>query len=434
MPLRREHLSVVVKALVTYGLDISVRGNGTTDPAPGSYTYTEGTTVTVTAIPVAGSAFDHWELDGVFAGTSITTNVTMTTYHALVAVFATATYSVTVRAGEGGTTNPVPGTYGPYSYGYLLTVTAVPSSGYKFESWLVDGTTYYDNPLVVTVTKALTLTATFSTIPKSTLSGVVSNVETNVPIMGASVTLDSASSSSGSDGKYSLTVNAGVYKLTVKAGGYQDYAETVDLSKGGTFLKDVKLSKTPQSIIQGVVMNNAGNPVVQATVTANGYSAATDANGNFTLTVAPREYVVSVAKAGWRVESKSIDASTAGTYSLNFTLTPSQSTIQGVVTDEANLPIAEVTIAADAYSTTSDANGNFTLTLPPASYTLIAKKEGYKDWSQTVDATTPATYVINITLIKKTTSFTVDPKLILLGGIVATALVILMVKPKMGGV
>jgi hypothetical protein len=401
MPLRREHLRAVVRALVVYGLDISVRGNGTTDPPPGSYTYDEGTVVTIRAIPGAGSVFDHWELDGAYAGTSSTINVTMTAYHAVVAVFVAATYSVTIRAGEGGTTDPAPGTYGPYSYGYSLTVRAIPNAGYRFESWLVDGVTYTVNPLTVTVTKDLSITASFSPVPKSTVVGTVLDAETNEPIVGASVSLDTTSTSTGSDGKYSLTVDAGVYKFTVKAGGYQDYIETVDLTSGGTFTKDVRLSKVPQSIIQGRVTDSAGNPIPQATVTADGHSAVTDVNGNFVLTVPPKTYTVTVVKSGWRTESASVDVSTAGTYTLNFTLTPSQSTIQGTVTDiETGQPIQGATITIDAYSATSNADGSFTLTVPPATYTVTVKKEGYVDWKQTLDVSTPGNYILNVQLTK----------------------------------
>ncbi len=401
MPLRRKHLSAIVKALVAYGLDISVRGNGTTDPPPGSYTYEEGTVVTVTATPATGNVFDHWELDGVYAGTSPTINVTMTAYHAVVAVFAVAKYSVTVRAGEGGTTNPAPGTYGPYDYGYSFTVTAVPSAGYRFECWLVDGVVNYANPLTVNVSKELSLTATFSPIPKSTLTGTVLDAETASPIAGASIVLDGVSTVSGSDGKYSLTVDGAVYTLTVKAGGYQDHVETVDLSAGGTYTKDVKLTKTPQSTIQGTVRDPAGNPIPQATVSVNGYSTVTDSNGSFVLTVAPRAYTVTVTKTGWRTESLTVDASTAGTYSLTFVLSPAESTIQGTVTDfETGKPIAEAQITVDAYSTKSASDGSFSLTVTPAVYTVTVKKEGYMDWSQTLDATTPGVYVISVQMKK----------------------------------
>ena len=48
-----------------YTLTISTDSGGTTDPTPGSYVYTEGTSVEVTAVPSSGHRLDYWILDGV---------------------------------------------------------------------------------------------------------------------------------------------------------------------------------------------------------------------------------------------------------------------------------------------------------------------------------------------------------------------------------
>ena len=74
-------------AVVQYELTISVTGNGTTDPAVGSYLYNEGTIVPVTAIPDSGWELDHWLLDTADAGTANPVNVTMNANHTLEAVF-----------------------------------------------------------------------------------------------------------------------------------------------------------------------------------------------------------------------------------------------------------------------------------------------------------------------------------------------------------
>lgn len=49
---------------LTYNLTISTTTGGTTDPAPGTYTYIKGTVVSVTAIPHVDYSFDYWLLDG----------------------------------------------------------------------------------------------------------------------------------------------------------------------------------------------------------------------------------------------------------------------------------------------------------------------------------------------------------------------------------
>jgi parallel beta-helix repeat protein len=69
-----------------YELTISTTPGGTTDPTPGTYTYVNGTTVSVTAIPNTGFSFDHWLLDGE-KRTENPITIIMDTNYTLVAYF-----------------------------------------------------------------------------------------------------------------------------------------------------------------------------------------------------------------------------------------------------------------------------------------------------------------------------------------------------------
>jgi hypothetical protein len=77
-------------AVSTYTLTITTTTGGTTNPAPGSHSYTQGTLVSVTAILDAGYKLDHWELDGANVGAPNPIEVTMNTDHTLHAVFIAA--------------------------------------------------------------------------------------------------------------------------------------------------------------------------------------------------------------------------------------------------------------------------------------------------------------------------------------------------------
>lgn len=70
-----------------YTLIISSGLGGTTVPAPGSYQYDEGTTVSVQANPSSNYVFDHWVLDGQIRYENPIT-VTMSNDHNLQAYFA----------------------------------------------------------------------------------------------------------------------------------------------------------------------------------------------------------------------------------------------------------------------------------------------------------------------------------------------------------
>ena len=70
-----------------YTLTITTTAGGTTNPAPGTYTYWSGTAVDVSETPYANYRFDYWELDGSSAGSASTIRVTMNANHALKAHF-----------------------------------------------------------------------------------------------------------------------------------------------------------------------------------------------------------------------------------------------------------------------------------------------------------------------------------------------------------
>jgi len=81
-------------------LYIGATPGGSTTPAAGSYYRANGTSQSVTAAPVSGAWFDHWELDGSNVGSSSPYSVTMGTAsvgvnHNLTAVFK---YNVTIAA------------------------------------------------------------------------------------------------------------------------------------------------------------------------------------------------------------------------------------------------------------------------------------------------------------------------------------------------
>mgnify|MGYP000085344816 CR=1 FL=1 len=70
-----------------YVLTIEQPDHGTTDPAPGDHEYSEGETVTITAIPDEGYQVAEWHLDDVFAGTEETLTVTMDQNHRVSVIF-----------------------------------------------------------------------------------------------------------------------------------------------------------------------------------------------------------------------------------------------------------------------------------------------------------------------------------------------------------
>ncbi len=157
---------------------------GTTDPAPGTYTYANGTEITLTATASPGFTFQYWVASGGFTpghtegqvpgvidpetgepvgpipprpSISGIDSLVFTTNPATIecgfgytytyqAVFATEggepvtgdSAIVVIQPATGGTTDPAPGTR-TYPNGTVVTLTATPDEGYSFHYWVISG-------------------------------------------------------------------------------------------------------------------------------------------------------------------------------------------------------------------------------------------------------------------------------------------------------
>ena len=96
---------VTATFLPQYNLLIETRGSGSTNPAPGTYTYMEGATVQVDALPASGYKLDYWLLNGTSVGATDPYTVTVSGNRNLTAVFVAAPTSVFEDGFESGSTS-----------------------------------------------------------------------------------------------------------------------------------------------------------------------------------------------------------------------------------------------------------------------------------------------------------------------------------------
>ncbi|HNT88524.1 MAG TPA: hypothetical protein PKL84_11730, partial [Candidatus Hydrogenedentes bacterium] len=140
-----------------FTLTVSVIGNGTTDPPPGTHTYDEGEFVFITATPDVGWAFDRW--DGDYSGEESTLIVEMTFDTSVTAVFVEGGYPLTIAVTGNGQTIPAPGTH-TYVEGRVVQIMASPDLGYRLDRWEGDASGS-DDIIWVTMDGPKSITAVF---------------------------------------------------------------------------------------------------------------------------------------------------------------------------------------------------------------------------------------------------------------------------------
>jgi uncharacterized repeat protein (TIGR02543 family) len=146
-----------------YTLTTNTVGQGSITLNPSGGTYSEGTVVTLTAVPDAGWQFSGWSGD--LSGSTNPTTITMNSNKSVTATFTEVIlpqYDLTVNiVGQGTVSLNPPG--GTYDEGTVVTLTANPDSGWQFDSWSGDlsGST---NPTTITMNSNKTVTATFTEV------------------------------------------------------------------------------------------------------------------------------------------------------------------------------------------------------------------------------------------------------------------------------
>lgn len=155
----------------------------------GGGTYTDGSSVTLTATPSNGYQFSKWQKDGVDDGnTSATRTITVSSNATYTAVFVLKNYSISTSVSPSGAGTVTGG--GTYSHGSSVILTATAANGYRFVKWQTNGSDDGNTSATRTVTATgnVTYTAVFE----------LTNITVSFDASGGSVSTSSKSVTPGS--------------------------------------------------------------------------------------------------------------------------------------------------------------------------------------------------------------------------------------------
>jgi hypothetical protein len=175
------NFTINVYPLTLTGSHGQVKVNGTPQALPYSHSFDHGTLLELEALPDIGYHFSSWSGD--LGGSANPTSVTMTGAKAIGAGFSLNAYTLSLTGSHGqvsvnGTPEPLPCSR-PFDYGEVVTLEALPDTGYHFSQWSGD-LSGSANPTTVTVSGDKTVTAGFAINSYSlSLSGSHGQVRVN---------------------------------------------------------------------------------------------------------------------------------------------------------------------------------------------------------------------------------------------------------------
>jgi hypothetical protein len=160
--------------------------------------------------------------------------------------------------------------------------------------------------------------------PSGTLEGTVTDSSSN-PISGVHITVSplGASTTTGPDGHYSLTLPVNDYSVTASAFGYVDQTKPGSVTDGGDTVVDFTLQSAPSGSLSGTVHDNNGNPLANGTVTILGTPiapATTDAAGHYSFASVPEGTYNVKAEAGRCNTAQTDSVTVSGSTTHDFTL------------------------------------------------------------------------------------------------------------------
>jgi len=303
--------TVAISVTQTFTLSVSSFGPGgvTLDPPGG--TYLAGTTVTVTAVPDADSAFLGWSGD--LSGASNPESVVMSADRSVNAGFATL-YDVSASAtGPGSLTLDPPG--GTYPAGTVVTVSALPGAGAAFTGFSGDlSGTVTPQPLTVDADK--TVSASFVAQYTLAVSAVGPGSVTLSPPgglydEGTSVTVtatpDPDSTFLGFSGGLSGTTSPQIVVMSANTGATATFATLFDVAASATGPGSLTLDPPGGAYAAGTVVTVSATPDAGAAFSGFGGDLSgsvtpqlltVDADKTVSASFAPAVYTLTTSVTG----------------------------------------------------------------------------------------------------------------------------------------
>lgn len=215
-----------------------------------------------------------------------------------------------------------------------------------------------------------------------TISGTVTN-ESSEAISGAKVSINDLSATTDNKGAYSISVEKGTSGIiSVSADGYSFTSSTVRNVAENKTMDFTGKKVVTTATISGKVVDEKSKGISGATVSANGKTATTDANGAYSLVVSLGfSGKMSVTADGYEfdpVAIRNVNADKTQHFIGKKIDLVSYVTISGKVLDESGKAISDAQVSINGTTVTTDKDGKYSISVEKGySGNLTASADDY---------------------------------------------------------
>ncbi|MED1780668.1 carboxypeptidase regulatory-like domain-containing protein [Brevibacillus fortis] len=254
------------------------------------------------------------------------------------------------------------------------------------------------------------------------LSGVVTDLETGLPITGATVIVyDSTRAAVGSvltgaAGNYSFDRLApGGYTVNVNASGYASDVAGAQIQAGAMSTLSFALQGLPGAIVGTVREQGTALPIAGAVITVRQGSPSgtilsivqADEQGKYMVSgLPPGSYTLIATASGFAAEASTVMVGLGATTGLDFSLPSLPASVTGEITDallSTPLPNTLVRLLGNnntiLFATQTDAQGIYFIDgFAAGNYTVLARNDNYQRENASFDVAPGGTATVNIPL------------------------------------
>ncbi|WP_426754846.1 carboxypeptidase regulatory-like domain-containing protein [Myxococcus sp. Y35] len=209
------------------------------------------------------------------------------------------------------------------------------------------------------------------------------------------------------DGRFVFeNVMTGTYTVQARRDHYAEAQQSVEVRANQQSQVTLTLARLRGDVVGTVALSDGASPSgVRISVTETGATAVTNAQGAFSITGVPTgTYALTAQKDGYATGQSSVTVRAGVETSVSMTLTRAQGSVTGTALLEgaSNHAGITVTLAGTGASTTTDAQGRFTLSnVSSGTHTVEARMSGYAVARQSIEVRANQSTTVSLSLTRE---------------------------------